>query len=76
MIVGTRGSKLALAQTALFVEAIKKKFPNLDIEIKKIVTAGDRIKDRPLNEIGGYGAFVNSIARRLAEPVRARRRIS
>ncbi|MEM3059440.1 MAG: hydroxymethylbilane synthase [Methanomassiliicoccales archaeon] len=67
MIVGTRGSKLALAQTALFVEAIKKKFPNLDIEIKKIVTAGDRIKDRPLSEIGGYGAFVKELDKQIID---------
>lgn len=67
MIVGTRGSKLALAQTSIFVDAFRKKFPDVDIEIRKIVTTGDRIRDRPLSAVGGFGAFVKELDREILE---------
>lgn len=67
MIVGTRGSRLALAQTSIFVDAFSKKFPDVDIEIRKIVTTGDRIRDRPLSAIGGFGAFVKELDRQILD---------
>ena len=63
--IGTRGSPLALAQTELFIEALKEKHAHLResgaIEIVKIVTSGDRIQDRPLSEAGGKGLFTKEI---------------
>lgn len=41
-IIGTRGSALALAQTEIVKNLLKKKFPNYIFEIKKIVTTGDK----------------------------------
>ena len=55
--IGTRASKLALAQTNIVVEELKKKFPNIETEIVHIVSKGDTITDRPLSEIGGDGVF-------------------
>ena len=56
--IGTRGSKLAIAQTKIVEEALKKHFPNLDTEIVIIKTQGDKILDKPLHEIGDKGLFM------------------
>ncbi|WP_252904573.1 hypothetical protein [Secundilactobacillus silagei] len=45
-IVGTRQSKLAMRQTQIVVQLLKKKFPKASFSVKKIVTEGDRnLKD-------------------------------
>lgn len=61
LIVGTRGSALALAQTKALMEELKKLQPDLSIEILKIKTSGDRVQDRFLAELGGKGLFVREI---------------
>lgn len=55
--IGTRGSKLALAQTKLVQEAISSIIPDIDMEICVIKTRGDIILDKPLNELGDKGLF-------------------
>lgn len=57
--IGTRGSKLAIAQTKIVEDAIKNQFPECDIEIVIIKTQGDKILDKPLSEIGDKGLFIN-----------------
>jgi hydroxymethylbilane synthase len=42
VILGTRGSALALAQAELLKTALRIAFPDLQIEVKKITTSGDR----------------------------------
>jgi hydroxymethylbilane synthase len=42
IIIGSRGSILALAQSENVKEMLEKAFPDLKIEIKKIVTRGDK----------------------------------
>ncbi|MFN4180243.1 MAG: hydroxymethylbilane synthase [Armatimonadota bacterium] len=59
--VGTRGSKLALAQTEWVINALKQKFPDLQVETVIIRTKGDVIADRPLREVAGKGFFVKEI---------------
>lgn len=59
--VGTRGSKLALAQTEWVVNALKQRFPDLRVETVIIRTKGDVIADRPLREVAGKGFFVKEI---------------
>ncbi|MFN3504685.1 MAG: hydroxymethylbilane synthase [Caldimicrobium sp.] len=59
--VGTRGSKLALAQTDWVVKELKKFHPHLEIEKIIIKTTGDKILDAPLSKIGGKGLFVKEI---------------
>ena len=69
VIIGSRGSKLAL----LYAEKAKEfllKFNNIssdDIEIKKIITKGDQIKDQRLSEVGGKGLFSKNIERELLD---------
>ncbi len=63
--VGTRGSKLALAQTKSVVDKLKKSFPEHDYEIVVIKTTGDMIQNRPLDAIGSKGVFVDEIEKAL-----------
>jgi hydroxymethylbilane synthase len=61
--IGTRGSRLALAQAhetrARLMAA--HGYAEDDIEIVTILTTGDRVRDRPLAEIGGKGLFTKEI---------------
>ncbi len=57
--LGTRKSKLAMAQTMLVAEAMKQAEPGLQVEIVPIVTTGDKILDRALTEFGGKGMFIS-----------------
>ncbi len=59
--VGTRGSKLALAQTDWVISKLKNHYPNLEVEKLIIKTTGDKILDSPLSKIGGKGLFVKEI---------------
>ena len=63
--IGTRKSKLAIAQTNIFINELKTKFPELETEIVPVVTTGDKILDKPLIQIGGKGVFVSEIERAL-----------
>ncbi len=58
--VGTRGSRLALAQTTLVVDALKAAHPTAQFELREITTQGDR-STQPLSEIGGQGVFTKAI---------------
>lgn len=62
--VGTRGSKLALAQAKLVVEKLEEE--GYKVELKVIKTKGDIMKDKPLHEFKGIGAFVREIDLALA----------
>ena len=44
--LGTRKSKLAMAQTMMVAEALKEAEPGLQVEIVPVVTTGDKILDR------------------------------
>ncbi len=59
IIIGTRGSKLALWQTNHVAEALRRRYPALRVEIKEIVTRGDltQAQGTPLPKIGGKGLF-------------------
>ena len=51
IILGTRGSALALAQVEMAESALRAVFPDLDIERRVIKTTGDRRTDIPLSEV-------------------------
>lgn len=65
IIVGSRRSKLALTQSQQFIDQLKRKHPNLEIEIKEIVTKGDQIVNVQLSKVGGKGLFVKEIEQAL-----------
>lgn len=51
LIVGTRGSALALAQAEMTEAALRRAFPDREIIRKVISTTGDRRTDVPLSEV-------------------------
>lgn len=57
--IGTRGSKLALAQANLVKDLLSKN--GVPTEIIIIKTSGDTFTDRPLHEVQGFGVFVREI---------------
>ena len=59
--IGTRGSALALRQTVGVGEQLTQRHSDLHIEVIRIKTAGDRITDVPLAQVGGKGLFVKEI---------------
>ncbi len=61
MIIGSRGSQLALWQANWTKARLEKGNPGLEVEIKTIVTSGDKIQDVPLAKVGGKGLFVKEI---------------
>lgn len=65
LIVGSRRSKLALTQSQQFIDKLKFIDSSLDIEIKEIVTKGDKIVDKQLSKVGGKGLFVKEIQNEL-----------
>ena len=61
VIIGSRTSKLALYQTNEVKHELKKNFPNLEVEVKKIKTKGDILLDKPLDRSLDKGYFVKEI---------------
>lgn len=65
--VGTRGSALALTQTASVVDTLRSLHPELDVDVRRITTKGDVMRDVPLATLGGRGVFVDAIEEALRE---------
>lgn len=65
--IGTRKSKLALAQTELVISEIKRAFPEAETEVVCVTTKGDRVTDIPLEKLGGNGVFVKEIEQLLLD---------
>jgi len=57
--LGSRGSRLARAQTELVRAALERQ--GIACETHFITTSGDRIQDRPLADIGGKGLFTREL---------------
>jgi len=67
VIIGTRGSKLALWQANHISDLLRQKHPGIKVSLEIIKTTGDKVLDRPLAEIGGKGLFVKEIEDALLE---------
>ena len=69
IIIGSRGSKLALlyAQKAKNTILQKTDFSDEEIIIKTITTKGDQVKDTRLSELGGKGLFSSNIEKELQD---------
>jgi len=67
IIIGSRGSKLALLYAQKAKEQIIKKttLGTNDIEIKSITTKGDQVQNTRLSDIGGKGLFSTEIEKEL-----------
>ncbi len=63
--IGTRDSKLAMTQTQIVADSIKRKYPDIEVVLVPMKTTGDIILDRTLDKIGGKGLFVKELDRAL-----------
>jgi hydroxymethylbilane synthase len=63
--VGSRGSRLALAQAELAAERLRG--PAVQVALMPITTVGDRDRSRPFGEIGARGVFVKEIEEALLD---------
>ncbi len=61
LIIATRGSKLALWQSEHIKARLEALRPGLSVELKIIVTSGDKIQDVALAKIGGKGLFLKEL---------------
>jgi len=61
LVVGTRGSRLAVWQAEWVQARLKELAPGLTVTLQRIKTSGDMILDVPLAVIGGKGLFVKEI---------------
>jgi hydroxymethylbilane synthase len=66
IVVGTRGSALALAQTEIVRDALRHRHPGVAIRVERIMTTGDTRSDVPLSQLG-RGIFVTEIETALRE---------
>jgi hydroxymethylbilane synthase len=65
--IGTRGSQLALYQTNLVAEFLRKNHPQKRVEVVTIKTTGDKILDSSLSKIGDKGLFTKEIEKAILD---------
>jgi len=61
VVLGTRGSKLAVQQSEWVQAQLQALAPHVTVTLRRIQTSGDKILDVPLAKIGGKGLFVKEI---------------
>ncbi|WP_167616890.1 hydroxymethylbilane synthase [Maribellus sediminis] len=67
IMIGTRGSQLALYQAYKVKDTLLEAFPELAVEVEIIHTKGDKILDVALSKIGDKGLFTKEIETALLE---------
>ncbi|SCI91366.1 Porphobilinogen deaminase [uncultured Clostridium sp.] len=67
IIIGSRDSKLAVMQTELVMEQIRRCNQDLELELITLKTTGDLILDKTLDKIGGKGLFVKELDQALMD---------
>lgn len=67
IIIGSRESRLAVIQSELVLNYLRRACPDADVQILTMKTTGDRILDRALENVGGKGLFVKELDRALLE---------
>jgi hydroxymethylbilane synthase len=65
IVVATRKSALALAQTRAWIEKLRA--TGVDARELHVTTTGDRIQSVPLSEVGGKGLFIKEIEEALLD---------
>lgn len=61
IVIATRKSPLALVQTRMVVDHLKRRLPDFDFEPLPLVTTGDRQRDWSLENRGGKGLFTSEL---------------
>jgi hydroxymethylbilane synthase len=67
LVLGTRGSPLALQQTAVVVERLRAVAPGISLEVRTIRTAGDRHPTAAVSELSPDGVFVRALEEALLD---------
>ena len=67
IVVGSRGSKLALIQAEYVVTKIRETNPSIEVSISQIVTKGDRDRHVQLDQMAGIGVFVKELEEALLD---------
>ncbi|MGH9902979.1 MAG: hydroxymethylbilane synthase [Pyrinomonadaceae bacterium] len=67
LVIGARGSKLALWQAEWVRARLRALRPSLDVRVEIIKTSGDVMRNVPLAVIGGKGVFTKEIEEALAD---------
>ncbi|MCH8326294.1 MAG: hydroxymethylbilane synthase, partial [Bacteroidetes bacterium] len=65
IIIGSRGSELALWQAYYIKKELKRIHKNLYVEIKIIKTKGDKILNKALSKIGDKSLFTKELEEEL-----------
>lgn len=65
--IGSRESRLAVIQSEMVMEYLKKECPDSEVTLLTMKTTGDKILDRTLDKIGGKGLFVKELDKALVE---------
>ena len=61
LVIGSRGSELALWQARHIQQCLKEAHPGLEVIIEIITSKGDKIQDVPLAKIGSKGLFTKEL---------------
>lgn len=61
IIIATRRSRLAMAQTNAVAAALRRLHPNVTVNVLPIESRGDQLRDHPLAGVGGKGLFTGAI---------------
>ncbi len=67
LVIGTRGSALAMWQANAVRAALAKRFPDLPVELRVIRPEGDIDKTSSLMKIGGRGVFASALQQALLD---------
>ncbi len=67
LVLGTRGSPLAIWQAEWVQARLREVAPDVTVTLQRIKTSGDKILDVPLAKIGGKGLFVKEIEEALLQ---------
>ncbi len=61
LVIGTRGSALALWQAEWVAAALRRRHPALDVRLRRIVSTADAAPNVPLAELGTKGVFTKTL---------------
>lgn len=65
--IGTRESRLAVLQSEMVADFLRKSSPEIEVSLVPMKTTGDMILDRALEAVGGKGLFVKELDRALLD---------
>ena len=65
--IGTRGSKLALAQAEYVQNRLRERFPEHEFALVIVKTTGDKFSDVPMRKVGAKGIFIKELEEKLLD---------